>query len=209
MNSRLTGLIAFLIIIVAVWLNFNFDQPQYEADDNISLTKFSTARAFVHVEAIAKEPHYLGSPTHNQVRNYIVDELQELGLEVQTQEGYNLNKRGALARPQNIIARIEGSGDGYALVLMTHYDSAMHSSYGASDAGSGVATILEGIRAFLESKASHKNDIILLFTDGEELGLHGAQLFVKITSRLSLLIFLLTILVLSNGILSFLSGCNS
>ena len=179
MNKRLTGLIAFLIIILAIWLNFNFDQPHYEADENISLTNFSTARAFEHVEALAKEPHYLGSPAHNQVRNYIVDELQELGLEVQTQEGYNLNKQGELARPQNIIARMEGSGDGEALVLMTHYDSAMHSSYGASDAGSGVATILEGIRAFLERNTSHKNDIILLFTDAEELGLHGAELFVK------------------------------
>ncbi|PTX45222.1 peptidase M28-like protein [Christiangramia gaetbulicola] len=179
MNNRLTGLIAFLLIILAVWVNFNFDQPGFDPDDHISLTQFSTSRAFKHVEAIAQQPHYLGSPAHNKVRNYIVDQLQNMGLEVQTQEGYYLNKKGILARPQNILSRIEGTGKGDALVLMTHYDSATHSSFGASDAGSGVATILEGIRAFLEKDTSHKNDIILLFTDAEELGLNGAGLFIE------------------------------
>ncbi len=179
MNNRLTGLIAVLLIILAVWVNFNFDQPDFEPDDNISLTQFSTSRAFDHVEAVAQQPHYLGSPAHSKVRNYIVDQLQNMGLEVQTQEGYFLNKNGVLARPQNILSRIEGTGDGEALVLMTHYDSATHSSYGASDAGSGVAIILEGIRAFLEKDTSHKNDIILLFTDAEELGLNGAGLFIE------------------------------
>ncbi|QYA25060.1 M28 family peptidase [Gramella sp. MT6] len=179
MNNRLTGLIAFLLIILAVWLNFNFDQPDFEPNETGSLTQFSTSRAFDHVEAIAQEPHYLGSPAHSKVRNYIVDQLQNMGLEVQTQEGYYLNKNGVMAKPQNILSRIEGTGDGKALVLMTHYDSAMHSSNGASDAGSGVATILEGIRAFLEKDTSHKNDIILLFTDAEELGLNGAGLFIE------------------------------
>jgi len=62
---------------------------------------------------------------------------------------------------------------------MSHYDSSPHSSLGASDAGSGVATILEGIRAYLASNKTPKNDIIICITDGEELGLNGADLFVK------------------------------
>jgi len=179
MNNQFTGLIAFLLIILAVWLSFNFDHPDFDPDTTKNLTEFSTERAFKHVEEIAKEPHYVGSPAHSKVRNYIVDQLQNMGLEVQTQEGYNLNKNGVLVKPQNILSRIEGTGEGNALVLMTHYDSAMHSSYGASDAGSGVATILEGIRAFLEKDTEHKNDIILLFTDAEELGLNGAGLFIE------------------------------
>src|SRR5690606_39231039 len=44
---------------------------------------------------------------------------------------------------------------------------------------SGVATILEGVRAFLESGERPKNDIIILFSDAEELGLNGADLFVR------------------------------
>jgi len=35
------------------------------------------------------------------------------------------------------------------MLLMAHYDSAAHSAMGASDDASGVATILEGVRAYL------------------------------------------------------------
>ena len=49
---------------------------------------------------------------------------------------------------------------------------------GASDAGSGVVTILEGVRAFLAKGEQPKNDIIILISDAEELGLLGANAFV-------------------------------
>ena len=49
---------------------------------------------------------------------------------------------------------------------------------GAADAGSGVAAILESARAFRSGPAP-RNDVILLFTDGEELGLLGARAFVE------------------------------
>ncbi|MFV8225178.1 M28 family peptidase [Christiangramia aquimixticola] len=179
MNKRFSGLIAFLLIIMGVWLTFNFDQPQSQKDQKVSPTQFSTDRAFAHVEAISQKPHYVGSPAHSKVRNYIVDQLQQLGLEVQTQEDYHLNANGILVKPQNILTRIKGSGNGEAVILMTHYDSAPHSSFGASDAASGVGTILEGVSAFLKKETKPVNDIIILFTDAEELGLNGAEIFIK------------------------------
>ena len=169
---------SFFIIVAAVFWGFYGSMPQNISLVDIPKTEFSTARAFNHVEEIAEEPHYVGSPAHSRVRNYIVSELQEMDLMVHTQETYSVNKNGTLTRPQNIIARIEGTGNGKALLLLTHYDSAVHSSYGASDAASGVGTILEGVRAFLASGKEHRNDIILVFTDGEELGLNGAEAFV-------------------------------
>lgn len=179
MNNRFTGLFAFLLIILMVWINFKFEQPVHQKNEELSAQEFSTNKAFEHVKAISEKPHYLGSAAHSHVRNYIVDQLQQMGLEVQTQEAYSLNDHGTLAKPQNILARIKGTGNGNALVLMSHYDSATHSSFGASDAASGVATVLEGIRAFLEKTDVPENDIIILFTDGEELGLNGALLFVN------------------------------
>ena len=172
-------LISFLIIVAAVFWGFYGTMPQEISPADAPEDEFSTMRAFAHVEAIAQQPHYVGSPAHSRVRNHIVSELQEMGLLVHTQEAYSINKGGTLTRPQNIIARIEGSGTGKALLLLTHYDSAVHSSPGASDAASGVATILEGIRAFLTSEKEHANDIIMVFTDGEELGLNGAEAFVN------------------------------
>ena len=64
-------------------------------------------------------------------------------------------------------------------MLLSHYDSALTPSFGASDAGSGVVTILETLRAYKASGKKPKNDIIVLFTDAEEVGLDGARLFVN------------------------------
>ncbi len=170
---------AVSLLIAAVIWSFITTQPTADLQAEAPADQFSTARAFEHVRAMGQEPHYVGSQNHRLVRNYIVSQLEELGLLVETQEGFSMNKGGTLTRPQNIMARIKGSGSGKALLLMSHYDSAMHSSPGASDAASGVATILEGVRAFLASGKTPENDIILLFTDAEELGLNGADLFVE------------------------------
>lgn len=179
MLKKLSPLFVLLILIFLIWFIFYSSMPRNVETGNIALTEFSTLRAFQDVTQIGKAPHFVGSNAHSVVRNYIVNELQVLGLEVQTQEGYSLTNDGVISRSQNILAKIPGTGRDKALLLMSHYDSAGHSSFGASDAGSGVATLLEGIRVFLAKNELHKNDIILLFTDGEELGLNGAELFVK------------------------------
>ncbi|MCF4100323.1 M20/M25/M40 family metallo-hydrolase [Gillisia sp. M10.2A] len=179
MLKKLAPLVILILLPLASWFIYYSSMPRDAAYSEVDTDKFSTERAFKHVQKIAEAPHYVGSDAHSLVRNYIVNELQQLGLEVQTQEGYSLTDYGTLTRPQNILARIPGSGNGKALILMSHYDSAGHASYGASDAASGVATVLEGIRAFIANNTAHKNDIIVLFTDAEELGLNGAELFVK------------------------------
>ena len=153
--------------------------PTYKIDNKASENVFSTDRALTHVEKISKKPHGVGFPAHAEVRSYIVSELEALGLETSIQEGYTAGDWGNLSKAINILARIKGTEDGKALLLLSHYDSSPHSSLGASDAGSGVATILEGIRAFLSEKKQPKNDIIILITDAEELGLNGADLFVN------------------------------
>jgi len=123
--------------------------PQWAVDDNKPLAEFSTKRALVHIKTISQKPHYVGSENHNQVANYLRYELTKLGLETSFQDGYTLTDWGNLVKSKNILARIKGSQNGKALLLLSHYDSAPHSaSPGASDDGAGIATILEGVRAF-------------------------------------------------------------
>ena len=62
------------------------------------------------------------------------------------------------------------------MLLLAHYDS-VQTGPGAGDNGSGVVTLLETVRA-LRSGAALKNDVVFLFTDGEEDGGLGAQAFV-------------------------------
>jgi hypothetical protein len=153
--------------------------PQGTTDDEVPLSEFSTKRALEQVKNISQKPHFVGSENNDVVANYLVKELQNLGLETSIQEGFAFSDWGTLTKCKNILARIKGSNSDKALLLLSHYDSAPHSfSQGASDAGSGVATILESVRVFVYNKTAHKNDIIILFSDAEELGLNGAALFV-------------------------------
>ncbi|WP_222982993.1 M28 family peptidase [Flagellimonas meishanensis] len=171
--------LAFLLLCFMVYWSFRSLMPVYESDKEAASTTFSTDRALEHVKNISKEPHGVGFPAHAGVRSYIISELRKLGLQPYTQEGYTSGDWGNLSKATNILARIKGAGEGKALVLLSHYDSSPHSSYGASDAASGIATILEGVRAFMADNETPKNDIIILITDAEELGLNGASLFVN------------------------------
>lgn len=175
----LKKVIALLLIILAVYVSFYALIPHSISGLDASKNQFSTERALVHLKEISKKPHFVGSENHESVRNYIVKELKALGLDPQIQEGNTMTDWGTFVNSKNILARINGSDNTKALLLLSHYDSNPHSSPGASDAGSGVVTILEGLRAYLSENKTPKNDIIILITDAEELGLNGASLFVN------------------------------
>ena len=180
MKKSFSSLFAIIFITGLLALLFFTMMPQWTSNNGVLLSEFSTERALDKVKAISNQPHYVGSKNHDQVAEHLQKELENLGLQTSIQEGYTLTEWGNLVKSKNILARIKGSAtNSKALLLLSHYDSAPHSySPGASDAGSGVATILESVRAFLYSKKPHKNDIIILFSDAEELGLNGAALFV-------------------------------
>lgn len=180
MKKNYTNLYESLFLIGVVCLLFYMMMPQtFDEKEPAPLAEFSTQRALEKVKIIAKRPHYVGSPDHNRIQNYLTKELKDLGLEPSLQRGFTMTEKGTLVESTNILARIKGTASGKALLVLSHYDSAPHTkSHGASDDASGVATILEGIRAFLSAKTPHKNDIIILFSDAEELGLNGATLFV-------------------------------
>lgn len=177
--KRFSTLVSLLLILLAIYIGFWKSMPTYSPDIDQDKAKFSTDRASIHVKKMSQEPHAVGFPAHAKVRKYITDELEKLGLEPILQSGYTAGDWANFSRVTNIMARIKGKESGNALMLLSHYDSSPHSSLGASDAASGVATILEGIRAYLEENNSPKNDIIILFSDAEELGLNGADLFVN------------------------------
>jgi hypothetical protein len=179
MKNRFTSLLSIVFIAGIIGLLYYFMMPQWVSKEEGSLSEFSTQRALGKVKIMSENPHYIGSEKHKIVGDYLVKELQSLGLETQIQEGMTLSDWGNLTKSKNILARIKGSNSSKALLLLSHYDSAPHSySHGASDDASGIATILEGLRTFLHNKTPHKNDIIILFSDAEELGLNGAALFV-------------------------------
>lgn len=169
-----------MLISVFAFLSFYVLMPSSNEEKFVPANEFSVDRAMTPLLEITKKPHYLGSDGHSEVRALLLSELQKLGLDPHIQTDFNLNSSSkVLTKPTNIVARIKGTEQGKALLLLSHYDSAAVASYGAADDASGLVTILESVRAFLSSGTPPKNDIIILFTDSEEISLDGAQLFVE------------------------------
>lgn len=151
------------------------DAPQRE---------FSALRALKHVHKIAHKKHPMWSQENKKVRSYLLREMRTLGLKPQTQtrplprEGLHPRASRLAGLPVvNLMARIKGSRSTGAVLLVAHYDSA-HRGPGAADDAAAVAAILETVRA-LKHHPRLRNDLILLITDAEEIGLWGAKLFAK------------------------------
>ena len=175
--KKIFTFISILIISLTVYVSFNDLIPSSEKP--LDKYDFSIENALDHLRIISKKPHYTGSEYHSVVRDYILNELKNMGLETEIQNQVVTRFCCVGTNTSNIIGTIKGSSNGKSLVLLTHYDSRHHASFGASDAGSGVVTILEGVRSFLSKNTIPINDIHLVFTDAEEIGLLGAQAFVK------------------------------
>lgn len=145
------------------------------------LTEFSSARAMKYLSVIASKPRALGSDGHTEARDYIIKELSALGLSPEIQRTFAVTKNRQLpfaaGYVENILARLKGRNNSKAVLLLGHYDSVQFSP-GASDDGAAVAAMLETLRA-LKAGPPLDNDVILLFSDGEENGLLGAKAFVE------------------------------
>jgi acetylornithine deacetylase/succinyl-diaminopimelate desuccinylase-like protein len=165
-----------LLLVAAGWWSLRSLGPPAPVGKEAPATEFSSARAKRHIENIAARPHPMGTAAHAEAREYLLAELRLLGGEPQVQRGTAV--RGfRVGHVENLVARWKGRHGGKAVLLMSHYDS-VSTAPGASDAASGVAAILEAVRA-LRSGPPFRNDLMVLFTDGEEAGLLGATLFMS------------------------------
>jgi len=181
-KNKMKGLakigIIFIICLASIIIGLlPIRTPQMVSSD-APLDQFSAERALEHLNVIAKVPHPTGSVEIFQVRDYLIQELQKLGLEPELQKSNvvsNLNSKHE-ASIENIIVRIPGLDNSKAVMVAAHYDS-VPTSPGAADDGAAIAAILEMVRA-LQVSEELKNDLILLLSDGEEKGLLGAQAFV-------------------------------
>jgi hypothetical protein len=143
-------------------------------------SEFSAERAMAHVRIIARTPHPIGSDANNEVKEYLIAQLSALGLNPQVFPAigvYQGTNDIVVGETRDVIGRLPGTASSRAIVLMAHYDS-VYRAAGAADDGAAVAAILETVRA-LQNGPALKNDLIVLFTDGEEAGLLGAEAFVS------------------------------
>jgi len=151
--------------------------------------EFSASRAMADVRVIGTRPHPAGSPADGELRDWLAGRLSGLGMTVRVDQfaadqahiARNIDWGAPADRPHtlvNLIAVLPGRDRSLpAVALMAHHDS-VASSPGAADDGAGLAAILETVRA-VASGPRPARDLVVIFTDGEEIGLDGARRFFR------------------------------
>jgi len=172
----LAALISLLTVSTALWL----EQPHPLTPNSAPATEYSGERAMSLLNHLLAEnlPHPVGSKQNRVIKQRIQAWLDEQGIDHQEQRAWGCNaKRHSCAYVENVIAIIPGQVTGPYVALMAHYDSVPH-AVGAGDDMAGVVAVLETARA-ARAVGGFRHPIMLLITDGEETGLHGAEAFFK------------------------------
>lgn len=172
--------VAVAIVVAVFLLSVIRMRPPAPAGPDAPDGAFSATRAFESLKTVLADgvPHPTGSEANHAVRDRIVARLRAVGLAPEVERRFVVAaSHHRAAWVENIVARVKGREPGPAVVLSAHYDS-VAAGPGASDDGMGVATILEVARALTGAPALRR-DVVLLFTDGEEIGLLGASAWVR------------------------------
>ncbi len=184
-GSRFPLGISLLILALIPVMTFLLRQPPAPLPSDAEAGQFSAARAHDFLEELVADnlPHPAGTEQNRVVREKISRLLESFGYETHLQETEaELLRRRTSGDPQfiplcNVMTRLDGIGEGPAIMLVTHFDSVPYGP-GASDDAVGVAAMLEVAR-MLKLEGLPQRPVILLFTDGEEYGLLGARKFVE------------------------------
>ena len=171
----------WLAVVLVAGSAIHAQRPPHALGEDAPLDQFSAARAIAEVRHFAQRPHPVGSAEQERVRAYLVGKSTALNVHPRVESGtgvLELRDRDVVAGAvHDIVATLPGSSNQKAVVLVAHYDS-VPLGPGAGDDGASVATILETLRA-LQAGPPLKNDVRILFTDGEEAGLLGASAYVS------------------------------
>lgn len=184
MTKRLILLAALLL---GTLLGIHATTPPAPLGTDAPPQVFAAARAMADVRVIAARPHLATSPEDAAVRAHIAARMQAMGMTV-SESRFTAPPKSAKRLawwsgkddPAPVLTNVIGVLPGKdrslpAVLLMAHHDT-VGGSPGAADDTAGVSALLETARA-VTSAGQPARDLILLITDGEELGLDGAQHF--------------------------------
>ncbi len=169
MLSRRPVAIAVIAVIVVLGLGLGLLRIM----DMTRPKQFSGTEAFKHIETqMAFGPRPPGSDANRKTSEYILDRLESLRWQTETQE---FTYHDVLA--QNVIGRA-AVGQGPVLIIGAHYDTRWNADQdpaspaspvpGANDGASGVAVLLELARVLEVRSLNH--EIWLAFFDAEDNG---------------------------------------
>jgi Zn-dependent M28 family amino/carboxypeptidase len=148
---------AGIAILIAAAVSAPAAPPAFSGAAALELTR----------KAVSFGPRPAGSEADRKLQAFIRAELKPLGCEV-TEDAFRASTPLGPIAMKNIVARFRGSS-GQIVAITGHYDTkSIPGTYfvGANDGGSSTGFLIEMARAV--SRMPHKNDIYLVWLDGEE-----------------------------------------
>ena len=202
MKKVVVKILLFIVLLISVLQSILISYP---SRISVEEKKDSGYQAmWEHLKIISAFPHETGTIENQAVAGYIMQNAEKYGFEVDripftiTEEDYakqlekinggiplsksylkemiEINQHVFDKHMENILVKIDRPKSDHAIMFVAHYDS-VATSFGAADDGLAVACMLELMHYFSENLP--QNDIFLLFTDAEELGLFGAANLVE------------------------------
>lgn len=172
-------IIAVIIVLISTLQLIPENSNKYKLEDKEIFEKSN-----FHLKNIASNSHYYGSVEKERTQEYIISVIEKNGYNPFLQKGPIISElwssKKIFAIVENIYVELPGKTDD-KICLVCHYDSVPYGP-GAADDSVAVSSSL----AYFETIASEikkgnipSNTIIFLFTDAEEIGLLGADYFVK------------------------------
>ena len=173
----LPGWVGILLLTVGTVAQLATPAP---APADAPADQFSATRAYRHVARLGTHVHPVGSAAAAANRRYLLNTLRSDGIAAHPETGVgvssSLGTGSQLADVTNVVARIPGRHPTGRVILVAHTDS-VRVGPGGSDDGAGTAALLETARALVHGPRP-RNDVVLVFTDGEEACLCGAAAYV-------------------------------
>ena len=180
--------VALLVALcVALLIGVRAAMPPAVQPASAPATTFSAERAMADIRAIAIRPHPTTSADNARVRAYLLNRLRGMGIAAEERH-YLIDPEGTAtlrrwsgqvdvdSEMTDVVGILPGRNRALpAVAMMAHYDT-VWGSPGSGDDSVGVASILETLRA-IRARGPAARDILVLFTDGEEIGLSGARAF--------------------------------
>lgn len=173
--------ILLTLTLIAMTLAFTFSLSLVAPPSPDPYHAFDTNAAVSRLTRILgdERPHSVDTDANDAVRERLLTEIRDLGFDPIVRDDFRCTSHfgGICARVRNVMFWAIPPKDDTAqgVALMSHYDS-VPAGPGAGDDGAGVAVGLEIARII-----KGRNDlrpVLVLITDGEEIGLLGAESFV-------------------------------
>lgn len=161
-------------------LGATFAAPRTAApseQESLLIERMDADNTIQHVATLNETPRQWKTPGYDAAVDYVVGQMRAAGWDVRIEE---LESTGwSSGRLRNVVAERRGTaadGDRKLVVAGAHLDS-VKGAPGANDNASGSATLIELARSF--EGIDTRNDIRLVWFDGEEAGLLGSKAHVK------------------------------